>query len=128
MKIEPNNNIAIDCYSKEEYIKVLEIFEKEGLMWYAGGLPTRNIYLWREGITSMSLRYKKGFTYASNDTQYNLSKGYKSITAKQFIKMKTEEEYQNVMDVSEEDTVKCVSKANVSKFSHFNGAGWESDY
>jgi len=127
MKIEPNNNIAIDCYSKEEYIKVLEIFEKEGLKWIGNEAPTRFIRFWDESRETMTLCYEDHFTYVSNDTKYCPSHGDKSITAKQFIKMKTEEEYQNVMDIEEGDTVKCVSKANVTKFAGDNGMGWEAN-
>lgn len=127
MKIKPNNNIAIDCYSKEEYIKVLEIFEKEGLKWIGNEAPTRFIRFWDESRETMTLCYEDHFTYVSNDTKYCPSHGCKSITAKQFIKMKTEEEYQNVMDIKKGDTVKCVSKANVTKFAGDNGMGWEAN-
>lgn len=87
--LEPNNKISVDCFTEREYQRVLSIFEKEGLRWYDGSLPTYHYKTyWGKG-RPISLRYEDNFTYCRANINYNRECGYTSVTAKDFIKEKS---------------------------------------
>lgn len=74
-----NHKFAITCHNQEEALKILEIFEKEGLRWVEGQKATG--YIPKD--------YPKHIKYGDNFAcGINVPSDYVPITAKEFLELK----------------------------------------
>ena len=76
---------AINCKTKEEFIKVLEIFDKKGWRWGGGDKPLDKIYYWDEYKEETCIGYKNYFEYSPKE--WYLEEGWKIISFEEFLEI-----------------------------------------
>jgi len=84
---------VINVKTKEEYNKLMEIFEKKGWRWYSWALPTQDRDTWDIYKNNTCITYEDKFTYESID--YFKEEWYNIISFEEFLKQEgIEQEYE----------------------------------
>ena len=81
---------VIHAKTKEEFKRVLEIFDKKGWKWYSGNEPLEKIYYWNDDKEETCIRYENNFAYTNKE--WYLKNGWKIISFEEFLKTEKEEE------------------------------------
>jgi hypothetical protein len=93
LQMKEERKVVIHTKTKEQLIKVLEIFEKKGWKWWNGDLPTENINVWESfNVTKNTyIGYEDNFGYSNNYEIYKYL-CYKIISFEEFLKREGLEE------------------------------------
>ena len=76
---------AIHCKTKEEFRKVLEIFDKKGWRWITGDKPLECVNDWNDYKEETCIRYEDDFGYSPK--KWYLRNDYKVISFKKFLEI-----------------------------------------
>ncbi|MFW6272295.1 MAG: hypothetical protein ACOC2U_00760 [bacterium] len=76
---------AINCKTKEEFEKILGIYEEKGWLWLDGEFPTHSIDKWDTYSEKTCIDYSDDFGYA--DTNYYLSNDFQIISFEEFLQL-----------------------------------------
>ena len=137
LQMKEERKVAIHTKTKEQLIKVLDIFEKKGWKWLSGNLPTYNRSIWNNYEENTCIRYEKWFGYCN--LKFYKEEGYKIISFEEFLKREGLEEKPKPIagDFIEIEGCLCllVGKANwhhpkykgklaVVMLKHLDGCDW----
>ena len=78
---------SINCKTKEEFIKVLGIFDKKGWRWSGRDKPLENIYCWDDYEEETCIGYENYFQYTYKE--WYLKNGYKVISFEEFLEIES---------------------------------------
>lgn len=76
---------AINCKTKDEFQRVLEIFEKKRWQWCDGDKPTSNVKKWYNYQSYTCIEYDNFFGYAN--MQFCKNHGFQIISFEEFLQL-----------------------------------------
>ena len=127
LQMKEERKVVIHTKTKEQLIKVLEIFEKKGWKWWNGDLPTENINVWESfNVTKNTyIGYEDNFGYSNNYEIYKYL-CYKIISFEEFLKREGLEDIDKKLKEKEEVVIHIKTQEQFKRVMEiFGKKGWK---